>query len=364
MTLARPVPSPVPRRSGYAELAAELRALGLLRRRPGFYAALIAANFVALLLLVTVMVLARGSWWLMPLGAVLAVVSAQIAFVGHDAGHRQIARSAAGARWLGLLHGNLLNGLSYSWWVAKHNAHHAHPNDPDEDPDVYPGAVVFEAGQAARRRGVAAWVTAHQAWLFFPMLLLEAVNLHVSSIRALAEPGARDRWPEASLLAVHLVAYVTLLATTLTWPQALVFVVIHQAVLGLYLGCSFAPNHKGMPVLDPGAGGRPAAAPGAHHAATSAAAVVVDAVLGGLNYQIEHHLFPSMPRPNLRHARPVVQRFCARHEVAYVEESVARVVRRRAAPPARRRRRPARRGGHADDRRLGARGGRAHPRRA
>jgi fatty acid desaturase len=322
MTLAQPVPSPLPARSGYAELATELRALGLLRRRPGFYAALIAANFVALLLVVTVMVLARGSWWLMPLGAVLAVVSAQIAFVGHDAGHRQIARSAAGARWLGLLHGNLLNGLSYSWWVAKHNAHHAHPNDPDEDPDVFPGAVVFEAGQATRRHGVAAWVTAHQAWLFFPMLLLEAVNLHVSSVRALAEPGARDRWPEASLLAVHLVAYVALLATTLSWLQALVFVVIHQAVLGLYLGCSFAPNHKGMPVLTP----EQAADPLLRQVLTSRnvrGGIVVDAVLGGLNYQIEHHLFPSMPRPNLRHARPVVQRFCARNEVAYVEESVA-----------------------------------------
>jgi fatty acid desaturase len=44
-----------------------------------------------------------------------------------------------------------------------------------------------------------------------------------------------------------------------------------------------------------------------------------DAVLGGLNYQIEHHLFPSMPRPNLRHARPVVQAFCAARGIAYHE---------------------------------------------
>ena len=322
MTLVSPAPPNAPRRSGYAELAGELRALGLLRRRPGFYAGLIAANLLALLGVVTVMVLARGSWWLMPLAVVLAVVSAQIAFVGHDAGHRQIARSAAGARRLGLVHANLLNGLSYGWWVAKHNAHHAHPNDPDEDPDVSPGAVVFEAGQAVRRRGVAAWVTAHQAWLFFPMLLLEAVNLHVASVRALARPGARDRWAEAPLLVVHLAGYVTLLAFTMSWLQALVFVVIHQAALGLYLGCSFAPNHKGMPVLTP----EQANDPLLRQVLTSRnvrGGVVVDAVLGGLNYQIEHHLFPSMPRPNLRQARPVVQRFCARHEVAYVEESAA-----------------------------------------
>ena len=46
---------------------------------------------------------------------------------------------------------------------------------------------------------------------------------------------------------------------------------------------------------------------------------LVDVALGGLNYQIEHHLFPSMPRHNLRKARPVVKEFCAEHGIAYEE---------------------------------------------
>ena len=45
-------------------------------------------------------------------------------------------------------------------------------------------------------------------------------------------------------------------------------------------------------------------------------------VLGGLNYQIEHHLFPSMPRPNLRRAQPLVAAFCADLGVAYLETRV------------------------------------------
>ena len=49
---------------------------------------------------------------------------------------------------------------------------------------------------------------------------------------------------------------------------------------------------------------------------------LVDFALGGLNYQIEHHLFPSMPRPNLRHAQPLVRAFCAQHGLAYVEASL------------------------------------------
>ena len=320
MTLAHPDRPTAPRRSGYAELAGEVRSLGLLRRRPAFYAATVAANLCVLVLVVTMMVLARGSWWLMPLGGVLAVVSAQIAFVGHDAGHRQVARSARASTALGLLLGNLFNGFSYGWWVEKHNAHHAHPNDLDQDPDVRPGALVFAVEHAAGRGGITAWFRRHQAWLFFPLLMLEAVNLHVSSVRAVLRPGLRRRRLEASLLAVHFVGYATLVVTTTTWLQALTFVAIHQSVLGLYLGCSFAPNHKGMPSLDE----EQAADPFLRQVLTSRnirGGPLVDVLLGGLNYQIEHHLFPSMPRPNLRKARPVVQRFCERNGVPYVEVS-------------------------------------------
>jgi fatty acid desaturase len=49
---------------------------------------------------------------------------------------------------------------------------------------------------------------------------------------------------------------------------------------------------------------------------------VVDFLMGGLNYQIEHHLFPSMPRPNLRRAQPLVRAFCAQRGLAYSESGV------------------------------------------
>jgi fatty acid desaturase len=46
---------------------------------------------------------------------------------------------------------------------------------------------------------------------------------------------------------------------------------------------------------------------------------LTDLALGGLNYQIEHHLFPSMPRPNLRHAQAPVQAFCAARGIPYAQ---------------------------------------------
>lgn len=313
-------PRPPTPTGGYAELAAEIRRLGLLHPRPAFYAALLTADLLALAATVTGLLLLRESWWAILLAPVLAVVSTQIAFFGHDAGHRQITRRRGASEALGLLSGNLLNGLSYGWWVDKHNAHHAHPNDLTSDPDVHPGALVFDSAQALDRGGVAGWLTRHQAWLFFPLLSLEAIQLHVSSARALMRPGARHRGLESMLLVVHAAAYLALLVTALTWQQAVVFAAVHQAVFGIYLGCSFAPNHKGMPVLEPDQ----AADPLLRQVLTSRnvrGGPFVDYALGGLNYQIEHHLFPSMPRPNLRHAQVVVRRFCESRSVNYAEST-------------------------------------------
>jgi fatty acid desaturase len=105
------------------------------------------------------------------------------------------------------------------------------------------------------------------------------------------------------------------------------FMAVHQGVFGLYLGLSFAPNHKGMPMLS-----SEDSAAGSHdHLRTQVLTArnvrpgrVVDAALGGLNYQIEHHLFPSMPRHNLRRAQPIVQAFCVSRGVSYVETGLLR----------------------------------------
>lgn len=312
-------PAPI---GGYADLAAEIRRLGLLRPRPGYYAVLLAVNLLALAATVIGLLLLRESWWAILLAPVLAVVSTQIAFFGHDAGHRQVTRRRGASQALGLLSGNLLNGLSYTWWIDKHNAHHAHPNDLSSDPDVHPGVLVFHSRQALGRGRLAGSLTRHQAWLFFPLLTLEAMHLHVASARALIRRGARHRGVESMLIAAHIAAYVALLLTALTWRQALVFAVVHQAVFGIYLGCSFAPNHKGMPVLE----AEQAADPLLRQVLTSRnvrGGIFVDYALGGLNYQIEHHLFPSMPRPHLRRAAPIIAEYCRDHDVPYTQTSLA-----------------------------------------
>ncbi|MFG3600408.1 acyl-CoA desaturase [Micromonospora chersina] len=264
------------------------------------------------------------SWWQLGVAVGLAVVFAQAGFIGHDAGHRQIASSRRANDLIGLIHGNLVTGISYGWWVDKHNRHHAHPNTEGRDPDITVAPLSFTADQARSRRGLGALMARHQAYLFFPLLLLEALHLHAASVRAVLSPRRLAHRPaEAALLALHAGGYLTAVILVLTPAQAIAFLLVNQGVLGLYLGGSFAPNHKGMPIL-----GADDNLDYLRRQALTSRNVrggrFVDVALGGLNYQIEHHLFPSMPCPNLRSARPLIQRFCAEHNIDYHETSLGR----------------------------------------
>ncbi len=300
--------------SDFAELNRRISAAGLLRRRPAHYVLRFAAVTLMLAGGWTAFVLIGRSWWTLAVAALLAVVFAQIALVAHDLAHRQVFRSARASARAGMVAGNLGIGMSYGYWQQKQTRHHANPNHDDLDPDVGPGVLVWNTGTAAQRRGFGGWLTRHQAWLFFPLLTLLGLSLRRDSIRALRNGTVKRRGPEAVLLGAHLIAYAAALLIVLTPLQALAFLVVHQALFGVYLGMTFAPNHKGMPhptgdedflrkqVLTSRnvRGGR-----------------VVDVALGGLNYQIEHHLFPAMPTPNLRRAQPIVRRYCAEIGVPY-----------------------------------------------
>ncbi|GAA2593403.1 acyl-CoA desaturase [Dactylosporangium fulvum] len=310
--------------SDYADLLHRVKAAGLLRRRYGYYLMKIAVTGALYVAAWAVFAVLGDSWWQLTVAALLAVMFTQIGFLGHDAGHRQIFRSRWANDLAGLLLANLAVGLSYGWWVDKHNRHHAHPNQEDRDPDLDIGALAFTAGQARAKRGpVTRFIARRQRYLFFPLLLLEALQLHVSSVRALAGPRLRHRFRETLLLLLHVAGYLAAVLLVLSPLKAAVFIVVQQALFGLYLGCSFAPNHKGMPVL-PVHGRTDFLRRQVLTARNVRGSWLVDSALGGLNYQIEHHLFPSMPRPNLRRAQALVRSFCRQHDVSYCETTLLR----------------------------------------
>jgi len=325
-SLDQPLPAgttraPTRRWSEYTQLSRQVKQAGLLDRRREWYAAKMAVNLVLLAAGGVAFVLLGESWWQLATAAYLAVVATQLAFVGHDAGHRQIFRHRRANDLVGLVHANLLVGISFGWWVPKHNAHHSNPNDEDLDPDIGIAALAFTAAQARGKRGLARVIARSQAFLFFPLLLLEAGHLHVASMKSILRGRGRANLIEGLLLLVHAAAYVTALLLVLTPLQAVAFTLVQQGLFGLYLGCSFAPNHKGMPTLTE-ADQLDFMRRQVLTSRNVRGSRFVDFLLGGLNYQIEHHLFPNMPRPNLRHAQPLVREFCRQHDLPYAEASL------------------------------------------
>src|SRR5579859_384085 len=245
----------------------------------------------------------------------------QLGFIGHDAGHNQVFTTRRRNRMLGLAVGNALIGLSFGWWVPKHNAHHAHPNEPGRDPDIGEGSALPSSDAPAGGRGpVASWLARWQAPLFFPLMLLRSSGMHVLGITRLARRRDRTAAAEAALIALHAALYLTVVLWVLSPLKALAFIAVQQGVFSLYLGISFAPNHKGMPLIESAT----AAGFARRQVITSRnirGGRLTTFMLGGLNYQIEHHLFPSMPRPNLRRVQGLVTEFCLAADLGYREES-------------------------------------------
>jgi len=308
--------------SQFKELTERVSAAGLLRRRYGFYWGAFGAAAAALTAVWTGVVLLDDSWWQLLLAAALGLIFAQLGFLGHEACHRQVFRSARCNEWTGRLVSGLLVGISYGWWMTKHTRHHAAPNQLGKDPDITSQAVAFSSDAAQSRRGVGAWLARRQGWFFLPLLMLEGLSLHASSLaRVIGRRPVKHRTVEIVFLTVRLGGYLTLVFLLLPPGLAAAFVGVQVAVFGLLLGGAFAPNHIGMPIVPRGLsidflrrqvlmsrniGGGP----------------VVRFLMGGLDTQIEHPLFPGMPRPNLRRAQAIVRDYCGEHGITYTETSI------------------------------------------
>ncbi len=309
--------------SSFTALTRHVHELGLMRRRYGYYWAKLIGAVLVIAAWVAGFIWIGDSWWQLVSGAVLAVVMTQIAFLGHDAAHRQIFRSGRWNDWLSLIVANLMVGISYGWWRSKHNRHHANPNKVDADPDVGATVIAFTPEIATRHRNrLVRWLVAHQGWYFFPVLLLEGLALHWDGIRRVfGSRGIERRWVEMTFLILRLGGIVALVFWVLPPGKAVAVLAVQLAVFGFYMGFSFAPNHIGMPLVSPKlkldflrrqvlmsrniSGGR-----------------WMSLFMGGLNYQVEHHLFPSIARPHLRLLQPLVAAHCAAEGVPYTQTTL------------------------------------------
>ncbi|AIY02543.1 putative fatty acid desaturase [Arthrobacter sp. PAMC 25486] len=315
----------------YAALLKSARAAGLMRRRRTFYAVVFAVLLLLLAAAGTGFVLLGQTWLQLLIAAALGILFTQFAFLAHEAAHHQVFASGQANDWTARILGPLLVGMSYAMWVKKHTAHHQNPNTKGKDPDIHTGVVAFHEEGAATKRGFAAVITRHQGTLLFPLILFLGFSLVVDSAKTLfGRRGVRYRYVEIGLLVLRFGVYLAVLLLMLPWEMALAFLAVQMGVFGFYMGASFAPNHKGMPVLE--AGSR--ADYLTRQVVTSRnirGGLFMDTLMGGLNRQVEHHLFPDMARPELRRANALVRQACESNGIVFTEtglmQSYAIVVR-------------------------------------
>src|ERR671915_346353 len=314
--------APCSQTNQYTELKRIIKHNGLLDRQPAYYAGKISLTLGLLAVSLTLLLILDNPWLQLLNAAYLAFVFVQISLVAHDCGHRQFSFHASWKNdWATLIFGNLLLGVSRQWWIDKHNEHHGHPNQIDVDPDIDIPLLAFEEEQALDKRGLARFVVKYQAYLIFPLSLLQALGMHFKSIRFLIEKKAKSTLAEALFMGAHFALYFGLLFSLLEPLQAVLFVMVHRGLFGVYMVSIFAPNHKAMPILE-----SDSQLDFLHRQVLTSRNVlahpITDFWYGGLNYQIEHHLFPRLPRNKLREAQSIIKAFCGDQSIAYHETSV------------------------------------------
>lgn len=307
--------------NSYSALKLLIEKQGLLKKQPVYYTGKILTTLALLALSLTLLVMVDSFWFQLLNAAFLAFVFCQIGYVGHDAGHQGVFRSVRGNEIIGLSV-NFLISLSRTWWVTQHNQHHSAPNDLASDPHTAISILAFSQETARSKTGFLRLMVRYQAFYFVPLLFLEGVGIRLASIQfLLRRRRAKYLLAEPLLMGLHFTLYFGLLFYLFAPWQVLAFTIVHQGLFGLYYGLVFAPNHKGMLILD-----RNNPLDFLRTQVLTSRNLkpnrLVNFWYGGLNYQIEHHLFPTMPRNKLGEARKTVKAFCEQRGIPYHETGV------------------------------------------
>ena len=315
----------VARSTDFAELKRNVKAAGLLDRQPVYYTIkfIVTTALFAIAIALLFMVAEWHISLLLLIALFWAFVYVQIGTLGHDAGHNQISRKHWKSELMGYLLGNLTIGMSRSWWVDKHNTHHAHPNQLDHDPDIDFPIIIFDEAQLADKQPWQRAIIKYQAYVFFPILALVSVSMRYHGMRVVLTQPTKNRAIELATLILYYISYFGMVFYALPFWEGLLFVVVHQACFGIYMGSIFAPNHKGMPIL-PADQKLDFLRVQVLTSRNVAGNPVTDFLYGGLNYQDVHHLFPTAPRNKLNQIHYVTKQFCEERGIPFYETGLFR----------------------------------------
>lgn len=304
----------------FKELRDIVQSEGLFNRTISYYVKIFIGTTLVGLTAWTLSLIFANSWWVLAFAILIGICTAQYGFISHEGSHRQVFSSNKLNDWMGLIIADGFVGLGYGWWVHKHNKHHVTPNKIGNDPDIDINVLSFTPEALAKKKGIEKFLSKNQGKLFYVFLPFTGFDLLFESYKALLNKNKRfkHRYLELFLLTLRISTPIVLAFTFMTPLLAACFVLLQMMTLGVFLGGAFAPNHKGMPLIAKGA-----KIDFLRRQVLTSRNIkphfLTDFFMGGLNYQIEHHLFPSMPRPHLKRAQQITEEFCNKNGIKYIE---------------------------------------------
>ena len=303
----------------YADLREEVTRAGILDREYGYYAILTIFTFAGYFFTAYQLYLASTTALIVVWGLAFAFFSIQFAGLIHDAGHRTIFKSVKNNDLIGNFY-SFFVGHGYSFWRGKHNKHHAHTNQEGEDPDVNLPLLSFTTDRVKKKTGLAKLLIRYQAYIYYPMGVLVVFSPRLGAMRYLRNNFSAKIWLEALLFLGGFFAYFILPFFIFDISKALLVFTVVNFSGGVYLINVFAPNHKGMPQIDDGV-----KFSFLEQQIITSRNInghwLTDFLYMGLNYQIEHHLFPNTPRNKLRKITPFVRALCEKRKIEYTSVS-------------------------------------------
>lgn len=328
----------------YRTLRAKMVTMGLFNASIPYYIGKVATNLAILSLSVFLAWVSDNFWVNFLAAVVLGLFWQQCGWLAHDFLHHQVFKTRFYGDVAGLIIGDLFQGFSVGWWKTKHNSHHAVPNlhastpeacDGDPDIDTMPIlAWTLKMAEAARDSSTGRTLIKWQAFFYFPVLLFARLAwAHQSwvfvwdgygqhSVRGALMDRRNNpyRMAERVLLLIHYLCLLKIMSFMPFW-NAVMYFIVAQTSCGLMLALVFGLGHNGMAVY-------PAdQRPDFWKLQVTTTRNVTDNwfvafFCGGLHYQVDHHLFPSMPRHHLAQAHQMVAAFCKEHNVTYHENDM------------------------------------------
>lgn len=157
----------------------------------------------------------------------------------------------------------------------------------------------------------------YQAWLFYPMRTTLFVFLaRFSDIYYFKKTFNKGMLWQIIIFAVGIIIWYVLPFFVFDISKVLLLLVVVSIATGVYLTNIFAPNHKGMEMIEK----EKKISFLEQQIITSrniSGNTFNDFVFLGLNYQIEHHLFPNCPRNKLHLITPYVLKICKKYKLSY-----------------------------------------------